>query len=664
MIASPSITDASPVRILVVDDLPEKLLVYRTVLEEPSQEVICATSGADALKQVLRQDFAVILLDVNMPDMNGFETASLIRARRRCAHTPIIFITAYADELHAVKGYAHGAVDYILSPVVPEILRTKVRVFVELFRKTRQIARQAEELRELQAREHRRQLSETTTRLELALDAGRMGAWEWDLTSRLVSWSPTLESIFGFAPGQFTGTPDELRSCLHEDDRERVLNTLAEAQRAGGDFALEHRIARHDGHEAWVEVRGKVLAAAGEGLPRLVGVCMDITERKRAECELAEHRARLEELVSERTEALEASLERLRVADRLASIGTLAAGLGHDMGNLLLPVRLRLEVLEKMDLPASARDDIKAIKNASDYLQRLSQGLRLFALDPDDGDGPDEATDLQAWWLDVEPFLRNALPKGVALESALAPELPPLAMPSHRFTQAVYNLVQNAGDAMRGRHGRVRFAAKITHNGSCVSILVSDDGPGMTEEVRRRCMEPFFTTKTRGISTGLGLALVQGAVLKAGGSIELDSQLSVGTVFTLILPVANRTKDDHATAERKPAVARVSLCDARMAAYTSTVLRSLGFSVDFGPWSPVGDADLLVIDAGAVSPGDLEAFVAVDERRRVIVFGVLTEAGPSEQIISVPSRPSSAQLRVVLERAAEDTRLQMQEIAT
>src|ERR1043165_626324 len=96
------------VKILVVDDLPENLLVYQSILDEPGQEVIAVSSGAEALRQVLQHEFAVILLDVNMPGMDGFETAVLIRGRKRCAHTPIIFVTAHADELHTLRGYAYG----------------------------------------------------------------------------------------------------------------------------------------------------------------------------------------------------------------------------------------------------------------------------------------------------------------------------------------------------------------------------------------------------------------------------------------------------------------------------------------------------------------------------------------------------------------------------
>src|SRR3954447_15919861 len=135
------------VNILLVDDRPDKLLATEAVLEDLGQNVVRAYSGREALRYVLDREFAVILLDVNMPGMDGFETASLIRQRKSSQHVPIIFITAFGDEMHAARGYSLGAVDYILAPVVPEVLRTKVAVFVDLYRKTEQTRRQAESLR-------------------------------------------------------------------------------------------------------------------------------------------------------------------------------------------------------------------------------------------------------------------------------------------------------------------------------------------------------------------------------------------------------------------------------------------------------------------------------------------------------------------------------------
>jgi signal transduction histidine kinase len=157
-------TSDEKAKILIVDDLTENLLSYQAILEELGQELVTVTSGEDALKEVLRNDFAVILLDVNMAGMDGLETASLIRKRKRSAHAPIIFITAFTDELRVNEGYAHGAVDYISSPVVPAILRAKVKVFVDLFRLNSQIRRHAEQQVALAEERSKREAAEESNR--------------------------------------------------------------------------------------------------------------------------------------------------------------------------------------------------------------------------------------------------------------------------------------------------------------------------------------------------------------------------------------------------------------------------------------------------------------------------------------------------------------------
>lgn len=152
------------VNILLVDDLPEKLLTLTTILEDLGENLIQVRSGREALRRLLEQDFAVILLDINMPDMDGFETAAMIRQHRRCANTPIIFITAFADEMLTIQGYSLGAVDYIMSPVVPQVLRTKVKVFVELFRKTEQVKQHAEQRVALAREQAAREAAELANR--------------------------------------------------------------------------------------------------------------------------------------------------------------------------------------------------------------------------------------------------------------------------------------------------------------------------------------------------------------------------------------------------------------------------------------------------------------------------------------------------------------------
>jgi CheY-like chemotaxis protein len=181
------------VNILVVDDLPEKHVVFRSILDELGQNIISARSGKEALRYILEQEFAVILLDVNMPDIDGLETASLIRQYKKSAQTPIVFITAYVDERQAKRGYALGAVDYIPSPVVPEVLRSKVRVFVELFRMNRQLQQQAA-AREALARSEaaRAAAEEAIHRADYLAEASQ-------LLSRSLNIEDTIRALFDVA---------------------------------------------------------------------------------------------------------------------------------------------------------------------------------------------------------------------------------------------------------------------------------------------------------------------------------------------------------------------------------------------------------------------------------------------------------------------------------
>jgi PAS domain S-box-containing protein len=457
-----------------------------------------------------------------------------------------------------------------------------------------------------------------------------------DLEGRIRTFNSGAERLFGYKAEEVIGKsirmliPDDL-----QDEEDEILAKVRAGER------LEHyetvRITK-DGHRIDVSL---TLSPIRDAAGRVVGaskIARDITARKRVEAELSSYRQDLERQVQARTAELERSQGRMRATERLAALGTLSAGLGHDMGNLLLPIRMRLDALEQETLPDRVREDLKAIGASAVYLQRLASSLRLFAMDPEElgrpGRGP-EVTDLSQWWQDTEPLLRAALPRGVFLEVSSedarvgSPVFPPVvvAMAPQRLMQAVFNLVQNAAEAIHDsgqEQGRVRITVGVTGTAERVRIGVEDNGPGMTPEVLRRCMEPFFSTKTRRISTGMGLSMVRGFIEQAGGTIEVTSELEKGTRFVVDLPlVAGR----QSARENYPARCRaaVTIQDPRARALVEWSLRSLGADVGAGDAGTATDgppeADVWVLDPGAASPEVLRRARSEARPRRLVVCG-------------------------------------------
>jgi len=340
-------------------------------------------------------------------------------------------------------------------------------------------------------------------------------------------------------------------------------------------------------------------------------------QRKRAEDEVHKYRQKLEDLVTERTDQLQASHEQLRNADRLASIGTLAAGLGHDMNNVLLPIRCRLDAMDASRLPVDVQEHFAAVRKSVAYLQQLSDGLHLLALDPGEDDASGETTDIHEWWEQVGPLLRRAAHKHVDFGVSLADALPRVNVAPHRLTQAILNLVVNAGEAVPKPGGRIKLWAKKGARAS-VQIGVTDNGHGMSPEVKRRATDPFFTTKKRGLGTGLGLALVHGVSQSAGGTVVIESEPGEGTTVLMRLPGAPELpKSKHG-----PPTAAVSIQDEHVASFVCTFLRSAGVEPARVPeGNGPGAHACWITDA---TPGALEgakAFLGRKGRRCVVAIG-------------------------------------------
>lgn len=282
----------APVNILLVDDQPAKLLSYEIILREMGENLIMAGSAAEALERLLKTDVAVILMDVCMPEFDGFELVKMLREHPRFEKIAVIFISAIQmSEMDRLRGYETGAVDYIPVPVVPEILRAKVRIFVELHRKTRQLEALNRELeghvaqRTAELTASLARLREGEQRMRLASEAAEFGTYDYDVPLDRFHCSDSLRALIGI-PAAGDLSLEDFLALMHPDDRPAVRRAILAREEDKGDaYELEFRICRPDGSVRWFLNRGRMfhLGDADRHGERLMGTILDITGRKKTE---------------------------------------------------------------------------------------------------------------------------------------------------------------------------------------------------------------------------------------------------------------------------------------------------------------------------------------------------------------------------------------------
>jgi PAS domain S-box-containing protein len=283
---------AEKVNVLLVDDQPDKLMAYEVILGDLDENLVKTASAREALQFLLKNDVAVVLIDVCMPELDGFQLAAMIREHPRFRKTAIIFISAiHLTDVDRLRGYEMGAVDYVPVPVVPEVLRAKVRVFAELFRKTRELERLnstlerhvAERTAELQASNAR--LLESEQQLRLATEAAEIGLWDVDTVTDTMFWPPRVKAMFGISPDVPVSMTD-FYAGLHPDDKEATVAAFAGAcdPQKRALYDVEYRtVGKEDGVVRWVAAKGRAVFDLDGKCVRVIGTALDISKRKEAE---------------------------------------------------------------------------------------------------------------------------------------------------------------------------------------------------------------------------------------------------------------------------------------------------------------------------------------------------------------------------------------------
>lgn len=458
----------------------------------------------------------------------------------------------------------------------------------------------------------RQEVQQSETRLRAIIDTAVDAIITIDHHGIIHSVNSATEKMFAYTSQEMIG--QSIKMLMPSPYREEHDGYLANFMRTGVKKIIgigrEVTAMRKDGSIFPIDLA--VSSVPGEKEPLFAGVIRDLTERRKDQ-------------------------ERLRISDRLTAIGTLAAGLGHDMNNVLLHVRTRLKALQSDQLSTQSRTHIAEIHKSLAYLQQLTDGLHLLALNPEDMEASEKTTDVAEWWKQVRPLIAIAVPKHVAFHDDVADDLPPVAMPPHQLTQAMLNLVVNAGEAIASagisKSSRVQLNACALSGGREVEWRVIDNGPGMTPEVKALAFDPFFTTKKRGLGTGLGLAMVWSVVKMAGGTVMIKSEVGKGTTVVLTLPAVVQS-DKRVLDETLLAV--VSIADPRACSYISAMLEAAGLTVRRQLVQETGRdslAKLWVLDEELAEAREIEAMVA--QGNCVVLVGA---SAPHKRIKGAPGK--------------------------
>jgi len=534
-----NMTHKHKVNILMVDDQPAKLMSYEAILGELNENLIKASSGREALEYLLKTDVAVVLMDVSMPEMDGFELAEMIRQHPRFQKTAIIFVSAvHFTTMDRLRGYERGAVDYISVPFDPELLRAKVAVFSELHRRTSQ-------LEELNA-ELEQRVEERTQEL------GRRAKLLEDLNHQLQIRNGELDAIIQTAPDiifssrngldrdyvserfhEYTGVPAAVArglawmDCVHPDDIRDIESNWRRSFENGSSYESEYRLRGQSGEYRWFRAKAVPVRSAEGSIVKWYGTCSDIHDRKLLEQSIRESAASLEKIVNERTEALR------RMSGRLMTLQDeerrrIARELHDSVGQELAAAKMNLDriIPKAPDQEPIGREALESLQSAIQQVRTISHLLHPPLLDEV---GLESAL---RWYL--EGLTSRS---GIAVSFAASPSPFP-RLPS-TFETAIFRIVQEATTNVY-RHSEANEAdVTLGYDGRNLVVQVRDNGKGLRDDI----------LEMRSAAVGIGIGGMKQRIEELGGTLRLrntEPGALIGATIPFSLPATTETKGSSA----------------------------------------------------------------------------------------------------------------------
>jgi PAS domain S-box-containing protein len=530
--------------ILIVDDVDASLYLLETVLKPLDVNLIMAQSGLEALSKIEGQEIAIALLDICMPEREGIELAEIIQNDKSREKVSIIFITEQTkDELELVKFYESGAVDFILKPIRKNILLSKVKVFLELYRQKQviiedhlELGKSANELVLLnqtlkesheKVLHSEKMLVESEKMYHTLLNASPEGIIIMDMKGLITEISNITLEIFGYENKDvFIGT--HFFYFIPRNELKKVKDVLNKTQSEGLVQNVEFIMTRKNQSQFVCELSTTLIQEA-DGKPKAyMAILRDISQRKKIEQQLIR-------------------------SERMVSLGEMASGMAHEINQPLLSITLGIENMFLKMMQVNAVDEIyfhdKSEKIFEDIsrIGRIIDHVRAFSRDQDE---------YIFTSFDINDSIKNAISMiseqfkhhGINLIFKLDEKTLPLFGNTYRFEQVILNLLTNAKDAIeeKMKTSKSNFEKTILirtyHDVHTNYVEVKDNGSGIKSDKIDRIMLPFYTTKETGKGTGLGLSISFGIIKELNGNIDIESNPNSGTTFRISLPVPEITQ--------------------------------------------------------------------------------------------------------------------------